>query len=446
MRGTTGLSLRAAASIGCFGGPHMTSPAAEVRLPGTVTRAPVYYGWAIVALAALAMVGTLPGRTQGLGLITEPLLQDLHLDRVGFAQMNLWATLIGSLFCLATGRLLDQLGARAVLARVAIALGAVVLGMSATASTTVMFLLLVLSRGFGQNALSVVSLTMPGQWFARRLSLAMAIYSVVLSIGFMAAFPIVGGTVVSHGWRPAWSGIGWCLLLVVAPLGALFARRPPDDRALALEGEALARPLHPEGDGGPAFTWRAALRTPAFWVFALASSLYNLIASGIGLFNESILAERGFDAGIYHRSLVITAMTSLLGNFLGGWLASKWSLQGLLAVAMALLAGALAALPSLKTVMHVDAFAVVMGMAGGFVIVLFFTVWARVFGRAQLGRIQGSAQMLTVIASAIGPLLLAQCQAWTGSYAAVFYVLAASVAALGLVAWRLKMPGAAAAG
>ena len=83
---------------------------------------------------------------------------------------------------------------------------------------------------------------------------------------------------------------------------------------------------------------------------------------------------------------------------------------------------------------------------GGLVIVLFFTVWARAFGRAQLGRIQGSAQMLTVIASAIGPLLLAQCQAWTGSYAAVFYVLAASVAALGVVAWRLKMPGAPAAG
>ena len=28
------------------------------------------------------MVGTLPGRTQGLGLVAEPLLADLHLDRV----------------------------------------------------------------------------------------------------------------------------------------------------------------------------------------------------------------------------------------------------------------------------------------------------------------------------------------------------------------------------
>ena len=42
----------------------------------------LYYGWTVLLVAAAAMVGTLPGRTQGLGLITEPLLADLGLDRV----------------------------------------------------------------------------------------------------------------------------------------------------------------------------------------------------------------------------------------------------------------------------------------------------------------------------------------------------------------------------
>jgi MFS family permease len=309
--------------------------------------------------------------------------------------------------------------------------------MTHAGSALVMFLLLTLSRGFGQNALSVVSLTMPGQWFGRRLSLAMAVYSIALSIGFMAAFPIVGGAVVTHGWRPAWAAIGWCLLVVVAPLAWLLVRPAPRDADLARAGEAAPRT---EENGNAGFTWAEALRTPAFWVFALASSIYNLIASGVGLFNESILAERGFAPEIYHRSLVITALTSLAGNFLGGWLAAKWSLAGLMACAMALLAGALVALPSLTTVAHVDAFAAVMGLAGGFVIVLFFTVWAKVFGRSHLGRIQGTAQMLTVLGSAVGPLLLARCHAWTGSYAAVFYVLAGTVALIGVAAWRVKVP------
>ena len=40
-----------------------------------------YYGWFVLLVAAAAMVGTLPGRTQGLGLITEPLLADLKITR-----------------------------------------------------------------------------------------------------------------------------------------------------------------------------------------------------------------------------------------------------------------------------------------------------------------------------------------------------------------------------
>ena len=57
-----------------------------------------------------------------------------------------------------------------------------------------------------------------------------------------------------------------------------------------------------------------------------------------------------------------------------------------------------------------------------------------------MGRIQGAAQALTVVASAVGPLLLAECVTRTGSYAAMFYLLAVVVSALGLVAWSVTLP------
>jgi len=110
------------------------------------------------------MVGTLPGRTQGLGLITEPLLRDLQIDRIHFARINLWAT-----FTLGVGRLIDRFGSRIVLTVVAVALATVVLGMSVTRDVAAMAILITLTRGFGQSALSVVSITMVGQWFVRRL-------------------------------------------------------------------------------------------------------------------------------------------------------------------------------------------------------------------------------------------------------------------------------------
>src|SRR5262245_27242394 len=148
-------------------------PAEITEQPFRPTRLPFYYGWVNLSVAALAMVGTLPGRTQGLGLITEPLLKDLQLDRVLFAQINLWATLIGALFCIGIGRLVDRLGSRLILTITALFLGIVVLTMSRVQGVALLAVLITLTRGFGQSALSVISITIVGQWFVRRINLAM---------------------------------------------------------------------------------------------------------------------------------------------------------------------------------------------------------------------------------------------------------------------------------
>lgn len=81
-----------------------------------------------------------------------------------------------------------------------------------------------------------------------------------------------------------------------------------------------------------------------------------------------------------------------------------------------------------------------MGVAGGGVAVLFFTVWRQAFGRTHLGRIQGAAQMMTVVGSAAGPILLAAVAEATGSYALAFRGLAAAVALTGVAALRAGWP------
>ena len=403
---------------------------------GAAERRP-YYGWVVLMVAALAMVGTLPGRTQGLGLITEPLLRDLGVERMQFAQINLVATLIGSIFCFGIGGLVDRLGSRSVLTCVALLLGAVVLALSRVESTAALLILVTLTRGLGQSALSIVSLALPGKWFRRRLTGAMGVYALVMSVGFMLAFPTVGALVVASGWRIAWAAVGGALVLGLAPIAWLLVTREPDSHPeLEVDSE--------DGSSSPAdTTLRAALLSPAFWVFGVASALYGLVASGIGLFNESILAERGFAPDVYHGALAVTAITALAGNVAAGAWADRGSLRTVLVTALLLLAGALLALPHVRTSSQVLAQAIAMGVAGGFVMVVFFSFWGRAYGRRHLGRIQGVAQLLTVLASAIGPLLLAWSAEATGSYAAAFYGLAASLAALALAAFVVPVPAGA---
>src|SRR3954468_13414588 len=109
--------------------------------PPNELREPLY-GWLMVPLAALGMLGTLPGRTHGLGMITERLIADprLGIDRLEFGRMNFWATLLGALFCLGCGPLIDRFGSRRVMTGVVLLLGLTVLAMCQARSWLAFFI------------------------------------------------------------------------------------------------------------------------------------------------------------------------------------------------------------------------------------------------------------------------------------------------------------------
>jgi hypothetical protein len=107
---------------------------------------------------------------------------------------------------------------------------------------------------------------------------------------------------------------------------------------------------------------------------------------------------------------------------------------------MLLYALSIGALPMLTTQAQLWCFAALFGLAGGMITVMFFAVWRRAFGARHLGRIQGAAQMLTVLASAIGPLIFARSAAWTGSYFPALWVLTPCVLIVGIGAFRVELP------
>ncbi len=399
--------------------------------PPVVTR-PTAWRWVHVALAALAMVATLPGRTHGLGLFTEPLMKAFELGREQYGAMNLWATLLGGLFCLPCGWLIDRIGSRAVLSSVMALLALSVGGLALWPEGWLgVFAFVLLTRGFGQSALSVASLTLIGRSAGTRNGLAMGVYSCVTTIGFVAAFGVLREVVMAdpNEWRTPWAGIG-VGVLASAVISLLLVR----DRVADVKNEDTAGEL--------SRTFGGALRSPAFWAFALGTSFYGLVTSGTTLFNESILAERGFSKDIFLTVTIVGIPIGLVANLIGGWLATKLPLGKLFAGAMLLLAGTLGVFPIVVTEWQVYAYAAALAAAGGVITVCFFTVWRRLYGPAALGRIQGAAQLLTVLFSAVGPLLFATAKTRLGEYALLFPAFAVTAVMLGAFAWvvRVKPP------
>lgn len=88
----------------------------------------------------------------------------------------------------------------------------------------------------------------------------------------------------------------------------------------------------------------------------------------------------------------------------------------------------------------------VLGVGMGTTGVANGTVWARTYGLAQLGRIQGTAQSSMITAAAVAPLLPAVSGGVTGSYTPGLVALAALAALACVAALRWREPPAVEAG
>lgn len=390
------------------------------------------YGWVIIVIAAMAMVATLPGRTHGLGMITERLLAEerFHLERVQYSNINLWATLLGGLFCLPCGWLIDRFGMRITLTATIAALAATVLWMTRINDLPTLSVAILLTRGFGQSALSVISITMVGKWFRDKISLPMAVYSLLLTVGFIYA-SIAARDYANQDWRVLWSGMGYALVAFV-PFALLLTREPPQsfESVSSSSQDATEAVSSPQG-----FTLRQAMGTSAFWLFGIAISLVALIGSGTSLFNESVLTQQGFPKETFYDLMALSTTVGLFVKLPIGWLGQRISLNKLLAAGLILLSVCLACLPYVHSPFGIKIYAVGMGVSGTITTVLFFTVWGQAFGRRYLGQIQSVSQMMTVLASALGPRMFAECFTRFGTYSGVFQFLA--VLAMVVSIWSL---------
>jgi len=256
----------------------------------------------------------------------------------------------------------------------------------------------------------------------------MGVYAVLLTIGFMVSTVALGAGVAAEGWRPAWSTLGLALL-AFAPICWLLVRSGPE--SIGDLGDVHYAPLD--------LPLASVLRVPAFWSITLATSLFNLVWSAITLFNESILAEQGLDHDAFIMVMAVLAFSGLPTNIMAGYLAKKWPMERILAIGMAVLALTLAMFPFVTSTTTAIVYAAGLGVSGGIVTVVFFAAYGHAFGRQHLGAIQAVVQTITVFASALGPVILANLRDQFDSYAPLFLTAAGSALVAAIACWTTRL-------
>ncbi|MBR00326.1 MAG: MFS transporter [Verrucomicrobiales bacterium] len=369
------------------------------------------------------MVATLPGRTVGLGLITEQLLVDLGVTRSSYAELNLWATFLGALFLFGTGPALDR-SLRWTTTVVLATFSGAVFWLAHLPGPGLLLPVLILTRGLGQSSLSLSAVAIVGKSFKKKLSTAMGIFAVATSLLFVAAIPSVDSLLGQLGWRNVWI----ILAAVILGISLLVAFLIRDPQAQNGHGE--------DDETATGMPFREALRSPAFWVLTIGIGIYYFAFTGITLFSESLVVSLDFSKDIRNWFLAIMMFSGLASNLYCGWLAQRISVLNIFGGAMIIFAACLIGFPLASgSIGLISTVAVALGIGSGAVTVIFFAGFADLFGKRHLGKIQGVAQTMTVASSGTGPLIFARSFESSGSYSSVFFTLAPLALLVGI--WAL---------
>jgi MFS transporter, OFA family, oxalate/formate antiporter len=422
--------------------------------PFRVKRIPFFYGWVIWFISTLGIIASIPGQTVGMAVFTDHFIEVFGLTRTQLSTAYLFGTLGSSVFLTRAGRFYDNTGARITIVTSSIFLGlclafiatidyfaGILLDIFAAPIAWITFPLILAGyfgvRFSGQGVLTSASRNILLVWFEKRRGLVSGARSVFVTLGFSLAPPFLAFLIHLFDWRTAlvvlaiMVGIGFSLLALV------FIRNSPESCDLLADGQSAGYSDEPTFSV-PDVTPSEAKRNPVFWLYAAVMALHSLFGTALVFHIVSIFNEAGRTAEQAFTYFFPAAIFSVSVNLLGSWLADYWPLKRLLLIKL------IGFMLGTWGILHLQydwgywllicGFGTTSGLWG----VLSNLAFIRFFGRRFLGEISGMNMTLTVVGSAIGPVMFSLGLDLFGSYHAAIWANLVLILVLFIAAVLIK--------
>ncbi len=402
-----------------------------------------FYGWKILALASVTGALTGPGQTLGVSIFVDHFIADLGLSRSQVSTSYLIGTLAASIALPWIGHRIDMVGVRRAMTIVGAIFGTALVAMAGVQGFVSLTLGFVAIRLFGQGSLMLLSTISVTLWFDRIRGTALGIFNTANRL-LMSLVPVGLSFVMSaYDWRFAWVTAGLVVWMVVIPIARFGLIDRPADIGQMPDGDA------PRTEGAPTVTaprslQRAeALRTKKFWVLAATSAAIGMMSTALNFHQISLLG----DAGLSPTEAAIMFLPQVVGAAIGGiafgWMADKLAGRTLIPLAMGLLTTSLLLASNLSPGWSIVLYALCLGMAAGSSRSIISTLLPRWFGVLHIGAIQGTATLITVASTALGPVAFSMVRDVTGNYdsAARWFSLIPVAAGIAGLTLKPAMPG-----
>jgi sugar phosphate permease len=304
---------------------------------------------------------------------------------------------VGGIAGMGVARLMESVDTRHVMAGGAL-LAAAALAAAGQATTLTGVYVLFALFGIGNAGISIVtSTTLVTRWFpGRDRAVALSVASTGLSMGGILLTPLTAAWFEAFGVERTMGQLAALLLVVTLPVVWWLVRDPPPEGAPA--------------DGGVSrleVRWRygQAVRTPFFAILSTAFVLcMSAQVGGIShLYNQSLLVA---DNAVAARAVQALALCSILMRLASGFVLRVVSIARFAVLNGLMQAGGLTVIACAATPTGALAGAALFGASVGNLLMLHPLWLAEAFGAADYPRIFATANAISVLGVASGPLLL----------------------------------------
>ncbi|MCY4554802.1 MAG: MFS transporter [Chloroflexi bacterium] len=420
-----------------------TSPYGEpTAQPAGPRRSRIFYGWYLVAAAAL-ISAAVAGVNDSSRVLMLPISQDLGLSLFALAGSFSIGVLTNGLTQPVLGHLFDRWDSRKViLISVAVA-GLATLGLGLTSSYWHFILLysVIFSAALGGASFGLLG-PLVARWFLKRRALALSLLMAISAMGGIFSPPIAGLALAFYSWRETLMVSGAILLLLALPLAWKFLRNWPSEIGLKPDGDPEtptetrmrgSAPTNQRGRFEVERSWRA-FRSRPIWalvpVFAIGGVadifasiiLPSFAVNSLNLGPETIAVSYG-----------VMGVLGPVGAVAVGLVADRFARKRILGALLLAQGLAFLVLIAVPFGFSLLLFAVLAGLSGTTWMLIALLLIADIYGLRALATLWGIAFLFHSIGSFIGSLSFGLVIDLTGSYnlhfaaCALMLVLAAIV-------------------
>lgn len=399
-----------------------------------------YYGWLILAISGLGIFASGPGQSHTFSVFVGPIGADLGISQTTISLAYGIASLAAAFGLPYMGRLVDRKGPRFSLIFVTVGLGFGCILFSMAPGIVWLGLGFAILRFLGQGSMMLNCANITSQWFNRKRGFAIGLMALGFSISMAIHPPVAQWLIDTVGWRQAWVVLGLSTWLLLLPPVLFLVFNRPEDLGLLPDG---AKPDAPDTASATAaatsgLNLSQALRTSTFYV--LAAGMFTLagLVTSLHFFQVQIFNNQGLDPSIASKIFPLSAITAVVCMPLVGRALDRFPTPWMFGFGQIVMICSLISSAFVIDLPSAILYGMIFGLNNAITMTMYAFMWPRYFGRAHLGSIQGTGQMIGVAGASLGPLPLGLAFDMIGSYSATLMGLAILPALCIILAFFLK--------